>query len=246
VKSDVSNVLLGLMKEWVLLASAFFAAGYGTGIAAFFWLAKRRGMATAGIFWVALTGLVGGLLGAVIGQYLMTGQAGKSVLGAILGGWIAVWICKKVIGIRRPTGDLFAVAICAGESVGRWGCFFGGCCYGKPTEVAWSVFQHDAHRHPTQIYLSLASLLVLGVLLFWEARKPQENLLFVIQGALYCSARFVIEFFRDAPTVLMGLSAAQWVCLLAVLYFSVRWVTMVRRERKRLDETLPKLQTGTA
>lgn len=231
--------------EQNLLAAVCYAAGYGTGIAAFAWLAKRRGMATSGIFWVALTGLLGGLLGAVVGQYLTTGQAGKSVLGAIVGGWLAVYVCKRVIRITRPTGDLFAVAICAGEAIGRWGCFFGGCCYGKPSDVAWHVYQHNAFRHPTQVYLSLASLLVLAVLLVWEAHKPPENLLFHVQGALYCFARFVIEFYRDTTGVHAGLSTAQWVCVLGMLYFGGRWYGMARRERRRSHETLSELQTRT-
>jgi hypothetical protein len=118
------------------------------------------------------------------------------VLGAIAGGYLSVVLYKRHLGIERPTGDLFAVALCAGEAIGRWGCFFGGCCYGKPSHAAWAVWQHGAWRHPTQIYLSLASLLILGCLLLLERTDPRENALFYFQGLLYCVSRFVIEFFR--------------------------------------------------
>ncbi len=222
-------------------AAPLYAAGYITGIATFYWIARRRGLATFGIFCIAIFGLIGGLLGATLGQYLTTGQAGKSVLGAIVGGWLAVWFSKKVLGIRRPTGDLFAVAVSAGESIGRWGCLVGGCCYGKPTTVAWGIMQHDAHRHPTQIYLSLTNLLILLVLLGLEYRKPPENLLFAVQGVLYCAARFIIEFFRETLGVHAGLTSAQWVCLIGLACFAAKWFAVCHHERSVTYEALPEL-----
>lgn len=169
------------------LSAGCYAAGYLTGLAAFAWMARRRGLATEGIFALLVAGIIGGLLCANVAQWLTTGTAGKTVLGGIAGGYLAVALAKRWLGIRRPTGDLFAVAICAGEAVGRWGCFFGGCCYGKPTGIAWAVWQHGAYRHPTQLYLSLSCLLILIVLILLEARRNQplpENALFCAQGSL--------------------------------------------------------------
>src|SRR6185436_8498959 len=113
-------------------------------------------------------------------------------------GYVCVILYKRFSKITRPTGDLFAVSRMAGEAVGRWGCFFGGCCHGKPTDLPWAVFQHEALRHPTQVYLSLASAVILALLLCREFRRPlPENGLFYLQGALYSVARFAIEFYRD-------------------------------------------------
>lgn len=201
------------------LSAVCYAAGYLTGLAAFLWMAWRRRLATGGILLVALAGLFGGLIGANLTQWLVTGSAGKTVLGAIAGGYLAVFLTKRALGLRRSTGDLFAVAISAGEAVGRWGCFFGGCCYGKPATIPWAIWQHSAHRHPTQAYLSLANLLILIVLLYVERRKPPENTLFYLQGVLYCIARFVIEFYRETHTVAGMLTAAQWACLGGLLFF---------------------------
>jgi phosphatidylglycerol---prolipoprotein diacylglyceryl transferase len=216
----------------VWYASIWYAGGYLVGLAAFVWMAKRRGMATTGVLLTAGVGLLGGLLGANIAQWLTTGSPGKSVLGALVGGYLAVFLFKKYIGLRRPTGDLFAVAICAGEAVGRWGCFFGGCCYGKPTEVAWAVWQHNALRHPTQIYLSLVSLGILLLLLWWELRSPQENFLFAVQGILYCTARFIIEFFRETPHSNSGLSTAQWACLIGIVFFIAKFRGLLQENRR--------------
>jgi phosphatidylglycerol:prolipoprotein diacylglycerol transferase len=211
-----------------MLAAGFYAAGYILGIAAFVWMARRRGLATEGILLAMMAGLIGGLICANLAQRAVTGAAGKTVLGAVAGGYLCVFLTKRAVGIRRPLGDLFAVAICAGEAVGRWGCLFGGCCYGRPTDVPWAVWQHDAFRHPTQIYLSLACLLILGALWRFERASPPENGLFYLQGMLYCAARFLIEFCRETHAVGIGLSAAQWACLVGFAFFAARLHRLIR------------------
>jgi phosphatidylglycerol:prolipoprotein diacylglycerol transferase len=220
------------MPHLITPSALCYALGYGTGIGAFAWMARRRKLATAGIMALLWAGLIGGLVGANLAQWIVGGTAGKTVLGAIAGGYLSVALYKRYLGITRPTGDLFAVAMCAGEAVGRWGCYFGGCCYGKPSHVAWAIWQHGAWRHPTQIYLSLASLLVLGCLLLFEKTDPRENGLFYLQGLLYCLARFVIEFFRETPPPILGLTAAQWACAAGFLYFAVQFARLTRRQER--------------
>lgn len=227
------------------LSTLCYALGYGTGIAAFAWMARRRGLATPGIMALLGAGLVGGLAGANLGQWLTVGSEGKSVLGAIAGGYAAVFLYKRYLGIVRPTGDLFAVALCAGEAVGRWGCFFGGCCYGKASHVAWAVWQHGAWRHPTQIYLSLASLLILGCLLLFERTDPRENALFYFQGLLYCASRFAIEFFRETPPPIAGLTAAQWACIAGFAYFTIQFVRLTSNKESNtrgIHSAMPELR----
>lgn len=218
------------------LSAACYAAGYLTGLLAFFLTARRRGLATEGIMILAGAGLVGGLLCANLAQWVFTGAPGKTILGGIVGGYLCVALAKHLLGIRRPTGDLFAVAVCAGEAVGRWGCFFGGCCYGRPTHVAWAVWQHGCYRHPTQIYLSLVSLLMLGLLLCYERAGAPENGLFALQGLLYCASRFVIEFFREQSVPAGSFSTAQWACLAGLLFFTWK-LHQVRRSK---SYSLPK------
>ena len=207
-----------------LAGSLAYGLAYGVGALAFWRMAVRRKLATEGIAWVAVAGLVGGLLGATILQFLATGgTAGKSVLGGWIGGILGVWGVKRAMGLKRPTGDLFAVALMAGEAVGRWGCFFSGCCYGQVCALPWAVSQHDALRHPTHLYLSLACAMILLILVLIERTRPRENTLFVVQGLLYSSARFSVEFFRqhDGPPH-FGLHAAQWACLAGLLFFTER------------------------
>ena len=212
------------------VAAAFYAAGYLAGAAAFLWMARRRGIATSGITAVMAAGLVGGLAAANVVQ-LATGSPGKTVLGAVAGGYLAVWAYKRYLGITRPTGDLFAVALCVGEGIGRWGCYFGSCCYGKTSSVAWAVWQHGAMRHPTQVYLSLSCVLILFALWILAKNKPPENGLFFLQGALYCAARFFIEFWREGKSVAAGLTTAQLACIGGMLFFSAILTRLLYQHR---------------
>ena len=202
-----------------MISPVCYAMGYLTGAVVFVWAARRRGLATAGVRIVMAAGLVGGLAAANLTQWIATGLPGKTVLGGIAGGYLSVIVAKKVVGLRRPLGDMFAFAICGGEAVGRWGCFFGGCCYGRPTSVPWAIWQHGALRHPTQIYMSLSCALIFVLLLRIERLSLPENHLFFIEGLLYSMARFLIEFAREVPRIAGGLSEAQWACLACMAFF---------------------------
>jgi phosphatidylglycerol:prolipoprotein diacylglycerol transferase len=222
-------------SEWI------YVGAYAVGIAAFAAMAWRRRLATEGMRDIALAGLLGGLLGAHLFQWLGTRGAyplgaAKSVLGGVAGGWLAVEIAKRWLGIRRSTGDLFAVALMAGEAVGRWGCHTGGCCYGRTWSGPWAVFQHDALRHPAQLYLSLACALILAALIVAEVRwRPRDGVLFVVQGVLYCLARFGVEFFREGHAALAGLTTAQWACLAGLVVFGVRARALLRQQESAVE-----------
>jgi len=217
-------------------SSLCYASGYLAGLLAFVWMAQRRGLATSGVLSAMGVGLIGGLAGANLAQWLATGSGGKTILGGVAGGYLAVFLYKRRIGLRRPIGDLFAVALCAGEAVGRWGCYFGGCCYGRPTSLPWAVWQHGALRHPTQIYLSLACFGILVILLWFERTGLPENGLFTLQGFLYCLARFAIEFWRDVPAGPGGLTTAQWACLAGAIFFAMKGALL--RPAEVLRETM--------
>ncbi|MBV8281498.1 MAG: prolipoprotein diacylglyceryl transferase, partial [Candidatus Eremiobacteraeota bacterium] len=162
---------------------------------------------------------------------IATGSPGKTLLGGVVCGYIAVVLMKRHLGIVRATGDLFAMGLAAGEAVGRWGCFFGQCCYGKiATGLPWAVYEHGAYRHPTQAYLALAATAIFIVL--WQLhRKPlPENALFYLQGLLLCSSRFAIEFFREGPALLAGLTLAQYACLAGLAFFAYKMMELAAKE----------------
>src|SRR5271170_3255715 len=43
---------------------------------------------------------------------LLLSPGGKTIVGGLLGGWLAVEVVKRVMDIRRRTGDLFVIPLC--------------------------------------------------------------------------------------------------------------------------------------
>src|SRR5713226_7392544 len=64
---------------------------------------------------------------------------GKTIVVGLIGAYLAVELMKLFLGVRVKTGDTFAVPLALALAVGRWGCFFNGCCYGTPTTLPWGV-----------------------------------------------------------------------------------------------------------
>ena len=56
--------------------------------------------------------------------------------GLILAVAVALWYIRRIGLPLWTTCDVFAPGIALGHVVGRFGCFFAGCCYGKPTTRA--------------------------------------------------------------------------------------------------------------
>src|SRR6202042_2853319 len=70
---------------------------------------------------------------------------GKSILGALLGGYAGVEVAKKWTGYTQPTGDWFALIAPLGIALGRVGGLLHGCCLGVrcgpavPMEIAFNI-----------------------------------------------------------------------------------------------------------
>jgi phosphatidylglycerol:prolipoprotein diacylglycerol transferase len=139
--------------------------------------------------------------------------------GLITATLIAFWY------IRR---DMFAPGIALGHVIGRIGCLMAGCCYGRPTSVAWAVTFTDPFAaanvgtplnvplHPTQVYEAGAELIILIFLLLTERKgRTYPGRTFWGYMLLYAVSRFIIEFYRaDERGFVMGLSTSQFISVL--------------------------------
>ena len=209
---------------------AFTFGGFGVGALVLYCASRGRRMATEGMACLAVAALIGGVLGAKVSQWLVSGgigeplnpaAGGRTLIGAVFGGWIAVEIMKRRLGIRRSTGDLFALALPAGEAVGRIGCFLNGCCYGAESGVFWAVEQHGALRHPAQLYSAGWAAIMFVALAAYRPKMEGDR--FRLYILLFAAGRFVIEFLRHHESLIFGLSLAQWVCLEAAILVMVAW-----------------------
>lgn len=97
-----------------------------------------------------------------------------------------------------------------------------GSAFGKETTLPWGIELWGAVRHPSQVYESLASLLILGLLWFQQA-DPRPGRHFLIFTALTSAGQLFLEAFRgDSTLVLGGFRAAQiiaWFVLALSLFF---------------------------
>ena len=124
--------------------------------------------------------------------------------GLILGVLISLWYLKRNQMPMWKTADLLAPSIALGQLIGRWGCFFAGCCYGKKTDVAWGITFTDPRSlapleislHPTQVYLSLNAVFIFIFLMWLSKRKVFDGQILWSYGILYSIGRFLIEYFR--------------------------------------------------
>jgi phosphatidylglycerol---prolipoprotein diacylglyceryl transferase len=145
---------------------------------------------------------------------------GKTIVGALGGGWIAVEVVKAKLGVGIRTGDLLALPLAVGIAVGRVGCFLTGLpdqTYGTATSLPWGIdFGDGIRRHPTQLY-EIVFLFLLSCIL-WQALKAvsKSDLLtgdvFRLFIAGYGSWRIVIDFLKPEPR-LWGMSVIQWTCV---------------------------------
>src|ERR671936_1848810 len=148
--------------------------------------------------------------------------------GLILAVAVALFYIRKIGLPLWTTCDVFAPGIALGHAVGRFGCLFAGCCYGRETSVPWAITFTDPFAaanvgtplnrplHPTQLYEAGAELLILGVLLWTERKgRPFAGRTFWLYMLLYAVSRFIIEFYRGDERGTVGMfSTSQFISLL--------------------------------
>jgi phosphatidylglycerol:prolipoprotein diacylglycerol transferase len=189
-------------------------------LAATIWMVqqvKKEGKSPEFVFDSVLIGVLSGIIGARLffvflydpGYYLSNPlqilnlqQGGLAFYGGFVFGLatILIYLYRAHIPVLSFL-DLAAPATALGYAIARFGRFMNGCCYGKPTTVAWGVVFpviDGLKRHPTQLYSVIAGFLIF-ILLVWITRRGvcfrgQAFCLFLI---FYGISRSVIELFRE-------------------------------------------------
>ncbi|HEY9154319.1 MAG TPA: prolipoprotein diacylglyceryl transferase family protein, partial [Opitutaceae bacterium] len=146
---------------------------------------------------------------------------GKTIVGGLLGGWGGIEFAKRILRVGQSTGDAFVWPLAIGTAIGRLGCFFTGLSdqtFGVATSLPWGVdFGDGIRRHPTQLYESVAVLLLAtAVTLGTRTRLLPSGARFRLYFAGYFVFRFLVEFIKPRETPVLGLSAIQLASLFGV------------------------------
>lgn len=112
---------------------------------------------------------------------------------------VVIWYLKKHRIPLLPMLDILAITTLIVHSIGRLGCFFGGCCYGKPTDSFIGMAfpkTNGALVYPSQLF-EITALLIITLLLFYIKKRQQfKGQLFLNYIILYAIARSFLELFR--------------------------------------------------
>lgn len=161
-------------------------------------------------------------------------EGGLSVHGAILGGLaVAVWFARRHRIPFWKFADYFAPALALGIGVARLGCFFNGCCYGKPTNGFWGVLTRYAPglHHPTQLYEMALALALFAGLWSFRRRKSFDGQLFLLFVIGYSVIRFILDYWRDeVRQALSFLTITQLFSLVAIAGAVVLMVVLRRTQ----------------
>jgi phosphatidylglycerol---prolipoprotein diacylglyceryl transferase len=237
------------------------AAAYLLGLKLAMVRAKARGLDANRVLdlgiYIIISALIGAKLLLLVTDFDTFRQNPRELLtlarsGGVFYGGLILAVTVALIYIRRiglplwTTTDVFAPGIALGHVVGRFGCLFAGCCFGKPTTMPWGITFHDTFAatnvgtplgvplHPTQLYEAGAELVILVVLLVTERRgRAYPGRTFWLYMLLYSVSRFIIEFYRgdDRGNPIGTLSTSQLISVLlaplaiAMLVYLSRAVT---------------------
>jgi phosphatidylglycerol---prolipoprotein diacylglyceryl transferase len=226
--------------------AVFETLAYLAAFRVYVWLRRRNGdaLVDANRWWVIAAAALGAMAGSKILYWFEDPRltlanwnnpafllGGKTIVGALIGGLLAVEFAKKRMGITRRTGDLFAIPLCVGIAIGRIGCFLTGPedhTSGVATSMPWGVnFGDGVPRHPTQLY-EIFFALVLAALLWRRMKQPHvEGDIFKIFMVAYFGFRLVCDFLKADVAVFLKMSSIQWACILMLFYYvpdMMRWL----------------------
>ena len=251
------QILFNLGSLNVYSWGLFFAIAF---LVAFFLIlkeARKKKIETIHIYNIGFFALLGAIIGSRLfyvienlGYYigkplemLFFWQGGMTSYGGLILGFIFVWIYIE----RHPDLkflqilDISAPYIALAFAIGRIGCFLNWDDFGIVSTLPWAIkTANDIPRHPTQIYLIIADLIIFFILMKLKNRRHEsekvsrfkkdsykdisfihesdfldkEGAIFLIFLLSYSVFRFFIDFLRSYNNYLLGLATSQWICIL--------------------------------
>lgn len=190
--------------------------------------AKRRGLPLSGRDFddALIYGIIGVIAGARLGsvlseigyyaanplQIFAVWNGGMAFHGGLIGLVAAGYFYCRQKKIRfYDVADIVVIPLALALGFGRIANFINGEFYGIPTSLPWGVqFQGvEGFRHPVQIYEAIKNFLIFAILWTLRNKALHGGTVFWSFIALYGGMRFVLEFYKDLPPLLFGLTWGQ-------------------------------------
>jgi prolipoprotein diacylglyceryltransferase len=249
-------ILVELGPWRILTHDAFTVLALTVGLALYYRDLRRRGWLDQTIVVISVVAVAGALLGARLitawehveyyaaldGVPLTVAieHSGKSLIGALAGGYVAIGLAKRATGYTRSTGDAYLLAIPVATAIGRVGCFLSELPLGTSTDLPWGVtvpaeaaaaFARcpgcDLPMHPSMLYEIVFNVIAAVLIVRYRdlVPVPGDGLrLYLLAAGVF---RFLVEFVRGNETQALGLTGPQWVLIpligLLVIHFVRQW-----------------------
>jgi len=240
----------------ILTHDAFTVLALVVGLSIYYRELSRRGWLETRIVWISLAAVLAGAIGArtitawehveyytsLEGVPLSVAieNSGKSLIGALAGGYLGIVLAKRAFGYTRSTGDCYVLAIPIATAIGRVGCFLSELPLGTPTTLPWGVSVSaeaaaafarcpgcELPMHPSMLYEILFNLVAVAVIVRYRARVPVVGDTLKLYLLAAGTFRFIVEFVRGNEPQALGLTGPQWVLIplvgLLLAHFARQW-----------------------
>lgn len=178
-------------------------------------------------------------------KFVVAEDTGATFYGGLIGGAIVFLLVWFVFGKKEASerfsdiADIAAVCIPLAHALGRIGCFFAGCCYGKPSET-FGVYMAMAGEKvvPVQLFESafLFALFFVTLKLFRKGKSPLLSVYLVVYGVW----RFFIEYARTderGASPIGFLTPSQLTAIILIFVGVVYFIVVkIKKDKKRSFE----------
>ena len=216
---DVTPELLNIGPFAVRWYGLLFAMAFIAGFKIMQWIYKRENKPESDVEQLVIYAIVGTVIGARLGhclfynpeyylanplEILMVWKGGLASHGTSIGIPIAIYLYtkKKKLNFLWQM-DRVVIVTALGGSFIRLGNLFNSEIIGKAADVPWAfIFTRvdNVPRHPTQLYESLAYLVIFIILFFIYKNKYKQlndGFIFGVFLILLFAFRFFVEFFKE-------------------------------------------------
>ena len=264
------------LGPWRILTHDLFTVlALTVGLVLYYRDLRRRGWLDDRIVTVSVAAIVGALIGARLitawehleyytaldGVPLTVAieQSGKSLIGALAGGYLGIAIAKRALGYTRSTGDAYLLAIPVATAIGRIGCFLSELPLGTPTDLPWAIgvpaeaaaaFARcpgcEVPMHPSMLYEIAFNVIAAIVVVRYRDRVPVPGdglRMYLLAAGIF---RFLVESVRGNEPQALGLTGPQWVLIPLVGLLVMHFIRQMRRGAYRVPPAPVPVTAGRA